>query len=126
MHRSKLQSIVIDCNDLETGARFWAHALGTEVAAEEQPPYAALKARPGGLRIVLQAVPEPKTAKSRLHLDIATDDVEAEVRRLERLGASRKHQVQDWWVMLDPSGNEFCVVPAAPDEFVADAHTWAC
>ena len=125
MHHSRLHSIVIDCNDLDAAARFWAHALGTEVAEDEQPPYAVLKASPGGVRIVLQAVPEPKTAKSRMHLDIATDNVEAEVRRLEGLGAVRKEQVQDWWVLLDPSGNEFCVVPAAIDEFAVDAQAWA-
>ncbi len=124
MHRSRLQTVVIDCNDLEASSSFWATALGTEVASEAEPPYRALRAMPGGLRILLQEVPEPKTAKSRIHLDIETDDVEAEVRRLEALGASRQQKVQHWWVMLDPSGNEFCVVPAAPDGLGDDAATW--
>ncbi len=124
MHRSRLQTIVIDCNDLEASSAFWAAALGTEVASEVEPPYRALNAMPGGLRILLQEVPEAKTAKSRIHLDIETDDVEAEVRRLEGLGAFRQQQVQHWWVMLDPSGNEFCVVPAAPESLGDDAATW--
>lgn len=123
MRRSRLQTIVIDCNDLEVSSAFWAAALGTEVASEVVPPYRALKAMPGGLRILLQEVPEPKTAKSRIHLDIETGDVEAEVRRLEGLGASRQQQVQHWWV-IDPSGNEFCVVPAAPESLRDDAATW--
>lgn len=124
MHRSTLQVIVIHCNDLEASSAFWSAALGTEVTNEAEPPYRALKAMPGGLRILLQQVPEPKTAKSRIHLDIETDDVEAEVRRLEVLGAFRQQQVQHWWVMIDPSGNEFCVVPAAPESLRDDAATW--
>lgn len=124
MHRSRLQTIVIDCNDLEASSEFWAAALRTEVASEVEPPYRALKAMPGGLRILLQEVPEPKTAKSRIHIDIETDDVEADVRRLEGLGASRQQQVEHWWVMVDPSGNEFCVVPTTPESLGSDGVTW--
>ncbi len=124
MHRSRLSTIVIDCNDIDAAKRFWTGALGTEVAAEDQPPYVTLKARPGGLRIVLQQVPEPKSCKSRVHLDFDTDDLEAEVRRLEALGATRTEKVEAWWIMQDPSGNEFCVVPADRQDLDSDANRW--
>ncbi len=124
MHRSRLSTIVIDCNDLDAAKRFWTGALGTEVAADDEPPYVSLKARPGGLRIVLQLVPEGKSCKSRVHLDFDTDDLEAEVRRLEGLGATRIEQVEAWWVMQDPSGNELCVIPAESDELGNDANSW--
>ena len=124
MHRSRLCNVIIDCNDLEVGARFWAGALGTTVASTEGP-YAFLETRAGDLEIGLQLVPEPKTAKSRVHLDFETDDLEAEVKRLEALGARRQHFVEGWWVMEDPHGNEFCVLPREPGTLGADARTWA-
>jgi hypothetical protein len=58
---------------------------------------------------------------SRVHLDIETDNVEAEVQRLEKLGARRKASIQTWWVMEDPCGHLFCVVPAHSDAFAAQA-----
>ncbi len=110
MHRSRLYAIVIDCDDLDAGVRFWSAALDATVKATDEP-YASLAVDGLSLSLLLQRVPEPKTAKSRVHLDIGTDDVEAEVRRLEGLGARRQAMVESWWVMEDPCGNEFCVVP---------------
>lgn len=126
MHRSRLHALVIDCDDLEAGVRFWTGALGTEVYEEPTPdnPYVGLKVTAGSLVILLQRVPEPRTAKSRMHLDIETDDVEAEVRRLEALGATRGEFVEGWWVMHDPNGNEFCVVPVQSEAFPDGALTW--
>ena len=123
MHRSRLCHAVIDVNALEAGASFWAAALGTRVAGVD-PPYAWLAAGAGSLRILLQLVPEPKTAKSRVHLDFETDDVDAEVRRLEGLGARRQRFVEEWWVMEDPYGNEFCVLPPQTDNFPGNATLW--
>ena len=123
MHRSMLSSVIIDCDDLDAGVRFWSGALGSEVATWESP-YVFLKTKPGGLHIGLQHVPEPKTAKSRVHLDIQTDDLDAEVARLEALGARRQQPVESWWVMQDPCGNEFCVVPAGQGDLPHDAATW--
>ena len=123
MHRSRLCHVVIDVNDLEIGARFWAAAVGTGVA-ETDPPYATLEKGAGDLRILLQLVPEPKTAKSRVHLDFETDNVEAEARRLEALGARRQRFVEHWWVMEDPFGNEFCVLPRQQESFPGDAAVW--
>ena len=123
MHRSALTQVVIDCDDLDAGVRFWSGALGARVASWDGP-YVTLGTEPGGLHIVLQRVPERKEAKSRIHLDISTDDRDAEVARLEALGARRKEQVEDWWVMEDPNGNEFCVLPADAGDLPGDAATW--
>ncbi len=123
MHRSRLCAIVIDVNDLEVGARFWASALGTAVSSTE-PPYAWLNGGAGDLMVGVQLVPEPKTAKSRVHLDLETDDIEAEVTRLEQLGAQRQRFVDHWWVMEDPFGNEFCVVARDPEKMTSDSATW--
>ena len=74
----------------------------------------------GHLKLLLQAVDAP----SRFHLDIETDDVEAEVRRLEVLGARRKEYIETWWVMEAPSGHIFCVVPPHTDDFPAHTNVW--
>lgn len=126
MHRSRLGSIVIDCDNLDAGVAFWSGALGMAPhwPADPADPYVALGTVAGGVRVLLQLVGEPKTAKSRLHLDIETDDVAAEVARLEQLGAQRHHAFPDYWVMRDPCGNEFCVVPPETDGFPAHTTVW--
>jgi hypothetical protein len=83
-------------------------------------PYVALTGEAGGLRVGLQRVQDT----SRIHLDIETDDVEAEVQRLEKLGARRKTFIERWWVMEAPSGHLFCVIPADHAEALAQAHVW--
>lgn len=123
MHYSMLSQIIIDCDNLEDGVHFWTAALGRDVA-EREPPYVFLQRLPGELTIGLQEVSEPKTAKSRVHLDFMADDLEAEVRRLEALGARRHAQVETWWVMLDPCGNEFCVLKNSRDDFKQYAKGW--
>src|SRR5690349_20724421 len=109
MHKSALTNIIIDCDDLEKGVTFWSAALGLKVT-EQQDPYVCLELLEGGLELCLQKVPEPKTAKNRVHLDIRSSDIEAEVKRLEALGAKRAVDMGSWWVMTDPCGNEFCVI----------------
>jgi hypothetical protein len=123
MHRSRLQTVVVDCDDIETGERFWTQALGVGVRGKDET-YVLLEPVCGELRFLLQRVPETKTAKSRVHVDIETDNLDAEVHRLEGLGARRVDFVDFWWVMLDPCGNEFCVVPARTEWFEASAKTW--
>jgi catechol 2,3-dioxygenase-like lactoylglutathione lyase family enzyme len=124
MHHSRLHSVMMDANDLETATRFWSAALGMEIAElEPGSAYARIESPIEGLTIELQRVPEPKTCKSRVHLDIETDDVEAEVHRLEGLGAHRREHIHDFWVMDDPSGNEFCVVPIQ-SAFFKRARAW--
>jgi len=124
MHHSRLACLVIDCktDDLGRETDFWSGALGLPVkdAPEGEPPYAALEPAPGQPKILLQQVQHD----SRVHLDIETDDQEAEVKRLEALGAKRIGFVKRWWVMEAPSGQRFCVVnPQSPD-FPAGANKW--
>ena len=109
MHKSKLVTAVIDCQteDLTEATHFWSAALGRKVSPSENPAkdkYVALGSGKEELIILLQKVPHP----SRVHLDIESDDIEAEVKRLEKLGAKRVEQVRTWWVMEAPTGQRFC------------------
>ena len=121
MHRSRLVAFGIDCQgqDLEPAAAFWSAALGRPVR-ENDGNYAMLEDRPDQPQVFVQRVDHP----SRVHLDIETDDVEAEVARLEALGARRVEQVKSWWVMEAPTGQRFCVVRPQRGELSADATTW--
>jgi catechol 2,3-dioxygenase-like lactoylglutathione lyase family enzyme len=125
MHSSRLHSVMIDCNDLKTAAHFWSGALGVGIAimGGDNDRYAALESPIPGLTIEFQQVPEPKSCKSRVHLDVETDDIEAEVHRLEALGARRQQFMERFWVMEDPSGNEFCVVGIQSNHF-EQARQW--
>ena len=125
MHKSRLCGFIIDCrtDDLAAAAEFWGHALGMEtraLPAEEGEKYVRLVDRTRELHIEVQRVDHP----SRVHLDIETDDVEAEVRRLEGLGARRVAQVHTWWVMEAPTGQRFCVVRKTSPGFDAGANEW--
>ena len=125
MHKSRLGGFIIDCRteDLDAAARFWGAALGLEAesAAEaKEALYRTLRAAPEEPHVQVQQVRHD----SRVHLDIETDDLPAEVRRLEQLGAKRIAAVADWVVMEAPTGQRFCVVPAQRADFAARAHTW--
>ncbi len=107
-HRSRLCHFVVDVGDLDEGVRFWTGALGAKevpVTAGSEHVYRKLKLPTSYIWVLLQLVATPKTAKATMHLDLETDDVEAEVRRLEALGASRHDHQQargfDFWVMTD-------------------------
>lgn len=117
MHRSRLAGFIIDCRTehLDAAAQFWSAALGLPVLGDDGPRYVRLDGAAHGLSIEVQQVDH----ESRVHLDIETDDVEAEVRRLETAGALRQHQGPRWWVMQAPTGQRFCVVQAR--ENLADA-----
>jgi predicted enzyme related to lactoylglutathione lyase len=125
MHKSKLSGFIIDCHtdDLDAAAHFWSGALGLpvrELPGPEGQSYKRLEDGQHGLDIEVQKVGHP----SRVHLDIETDDVEAEVRRLEGLGARRIQAVQTWWVMEAPTGQRFCVVRASTAHFAERASVW--
>jgi predicted enzyme related to lactoylglutathione lyase len=125
MHKSKLGGFIIDCrsDDLAAAAEFWGGALGMpvhELPGAENELYRRLDSGPIGLHIEVQKV----THDSRVHLDIESDDVEAEVRRLEALGAKRVQAVSTWWVMEAPTGQRFCVVPAESASFARKASRW--
>jgi predicted enzyme related to lactoylglutathione lyase len=124
-HRSRLAGFIIDCrtDDLDAAARFWSDALGLpigELSPEESATYAKLDGAPGDLHVEVQAV----THDSRVHLDIESDDVEAEVRRLESLGAKRIAAVHTWVVMEAPTGQRFCVVRMKHPERGAAPNVW--
>ena len=110
MHRSRLCAFLIDCKveDLDAAAEFWSKALGRAVGPQHpgEPNYRQLAGTEHEPMLGLQKVDHD----SRIHLDIESDDLEAEVRRLEALGAKRLQFVKRWWVMEAPTGHRFCVV----------------
>ena len=125
MHKSRLGTIVIDCrtDDIDAAARFWSEALGRRAETLADPgdsAYRELEGPPGEVKVLVQAVEHP----SRVHLDIETDDIEAEVQRLEALGAKRVAQVKRWWVMEAPTGQRFCVVRPQRADFEERASAW--
>jgi hypothetical protein len=123
MHKSRLAGFIIDCqsNDLEGAARFWSAALGMRDLGEEGEVYKRLDATARDLVIEVQAVAHT----SRVHLDVETDDIQAEVSRLEKLGAKRVEAVKSWQVMEAPSGQRFCVVRAKKSlDGAAGVTTW--
>jgi predicted enzyme related to lactoylglutathione lyase len=127
MHKSRLDGFIIDCRtaDLEAAAKFWSAALGFALKPvsmkPEQAGYRTFDTGPNGLNIEVQQVEHP----SRVHLDIETDHVEAEVERLVKLGAKRLGMVHDWCVMEAPTGQRFCVVRQhRRADFAAQANTW--
>jgi hypothetical protein len=124
MHRSRLCGFVIDCqaSDVDQAAAFWGGALGKPVApaAADAGPYRELTTRPDEVMLLVQSVDHP----SRIHLDIETDDLEAEVRRLEALGAKKVAFVKRWWVMEAPTGQRFCVVNPQRGSLEGKANEW--
>lgn len=125
MHRSRLTSVVIDCTeaDFERGAEFWSAALGRPLVSRNER-FSSLRGRTGGEGspyVGLQRVP---SAERAIHLDIETDDVEAEVARLAKLGARVKARIRNHVVMEAPSGHAFCVVSSRRGDFPAGAAEW--
>ena len=125
MHRSRLAAIVVDCEgaQVERDAAFWSAALGAQARRLADPAdsnYRRLD-MPGDQPTVL--VQQVEHA-SRVHLDIETDDIEAEVQRLEALGAIRVAQIKRWWVMQAPTGQRFCVVRPQRPDFAERANLW--
>ncbi len=125
MHKSKLAGFIIDCQttDLAGAASFWGGALGMELRqlpAGEADSYVQLVDPLEALHVEVQLVTHP----SRVHLDIETDDIDAEVRRLEALGATRVAKISSWWVMEAPTGQRFCVVRSVSSNFAAEARQW--
>jgi predicted enzyme related to lactoylglutathione lyase len=119
--------IVIDCSDLDRSARFWAGVLGYAAsppgdAQAGSQRYRGLQPESGvGIDVLLQRVPDVKSQKNRLHLDLRTPDLDTEVRRVLGLGASlltSEPVAEDGWlwhILADPDGNEFCVLQPPAD-----------
>jgi len=107
--------LVLDCNDPEALAPFWATALDyVPLGAVENYVLLVPDARPGP-KLLLQRVPEDKSGKNRMHLDIEVADIEALATSLEGLGAQRvradvvTEHGNHWILMADPEDNEFCI-----------------
>jgi predicted enzyme related to lactoylglutathione lyase len=131
MHRSRLCHFVIDVSDLDRGVSFWSAALNAveePVSEKSRGIYRKLRLPDSEIRILLQKTGDKKTSKERMHLDLEADDVEAEVRRLQTLGATRwDHQTErgfDFWILHDPWGNEFCVLQPEFPELLARQEPW--
>ena len=124
MHHSRLCSIVIDCKDadIDAAATFWGAAFGKPVGTKDADgKYVELTTGPDEPLILVQRVEH----ESRVHLDIESDDLEAEVARLEALGAKRLAFVRGrWWVLEAPTGQRFCVVRKQRDEFGPHLNEW--
>ena len=125
MHHSRLCALLIDCrtDDLDAAAQFWAAALGRAVDFDHpgtRGNYRMLASAPGEPLVQIQRV----THESRVHLDIESDDIAAEVARLERLGAQVLERLERWVVMRAPAGQRFCVVRVQRPGFAAHATRW--
>ena len=125
MHRSRINGILIDCNvdDIDTAARFWAEALGRPIDAHHpgtRGNYVMLETPEDEISVQIQRV----NHESRVHIDIETDDIPAEVERLEKLGATIHERMERWVVMRAPSGQRFCVVRVQRDGFPKGGTTW--
>ena len=120
-HRSRLAGFIIDCrtDDLEGAAAFWAAALGDAQVRPAEGSYVVLDNQAG-----LHAEVQKVAHESRVHLDIESDDVAAEVARLEQLGAKQVAAIKTWVVMEAPTGQRFCVIRAQTPDFAAKALTW--
>jgi len=109
----RLEEVVIDCHDPMRLAEFWQRVLGGYVVRQSHE-WVALEP-PHGITVSFQLVPEAKTVKNRVHLDVDVPDLEDAVAAAELLGATRHGEVVydelgGFQVMLDPEGNEFCFV----------------
>jgi predicted enzyme related to lactoylglutathione lyase len=116
-----VETISFDAGDPQAMGRWWGEALGWEVS--EADPGEVVVTPPSGsgqTELLFIAVPEGKSVKNRVHLDLRPDDQAAEVARFEALGATRVEVGQSddpdttWVVLADPEGNEFCILRATP------------
>lgn len=124
MHQSRLGAIVIDCqepDDLQALAGFWCGALGLSVSSDQPDDrYVALTGPEGEARVIIQRVEH----EPRVHLDIETDDKEAEAKRLIALGAKPVGKVKSWHVLEAPSGHRFCLIGPGRAGFAEKANRW--
>jgi hypothetical protein len=125
MHRSRFSTLLIDVPRAEApaAAGFWSAALGAAATATpEEPQFTELPGAFPGLVVAVQAVDDAP----RYHLDVETDDVEAETRRLVALGAVPVDRWRDCRVLRAPGGHLLCVIPQHSDDedFGRHARTW--
>ncbi len=110
----ELGNVTFDCEDPLKVAGFWSSVFDRPVKEGGSEFFAGIPGEQGRPNMLFMKVPEAKTVKNRVHLDLDADDREAEVQRLEGLGATKLAEKDEWgvrWtVMADVEGNEFCVV----------------
>ena len=115
----QLCEIGIDVEDLDRSAKFWSALLGLPGGGQRRGQYHNLGRQGSGPRVYLQKVPEKKTAKNRMHMDIAVVDVDTAAAQVEALGGKKLQEFDEYGqrgiVMADPDGNEFCLVSVAVD-----------
>ncbi len=119
-HKSRVCAVLfdVDSSSYEKAANFWAGALGRELQFDPSEKYTSLS---GELDYLVQSA---EKGREGVHIDIETDNVEAEVTRLEKLGAKKREKVKSWWVMISPGGHPFCVVPAQSKAWPKGAIEW--
>jgi hypothetical protein len=123
-HLSRISTVVIDlpASDHDRGLAFWAAAAGQPLPPLAHSEYHGDSLHGQEFCLLIQSLGD---GVPRVHLDIHTDNLDAEVARLERLGAQRVQRAHSWWVMRDPAGLLFCVIPAPAGELSeASAHRW--
>ncbi len=125
MHRSRINGLLIDCNtdDVDAAANFWAKTLGRPVDMNHpgsRGNYRMLETPPDELSVQVQRVEH----ESRVHIDIETDNIPAEVARLERLGATVDERKERWVVMRAPTGQRFCIVRVQRTNWPKNANQW--
>jgi predicted enzyme related to lactoylglutathione lyase len=123
MHHSRFSTVIIDCqtSDLPRAAKFWSQAFGRPAVEDPaNPTYVALQMRADEVLCQVQSVAH----ESRVHLDIETDDIDAEVTRLGKLGAREVERNKTWVVMEAPTGQRFCVGRPKSADFLRNANRW--
>ena len=124
-HRSRLCGVLVDvpAAGYDDDVAFWSAALQRDgVPEDDDPTYTTYGEATPGVEFMVQSVGDDR---SRIHLDIETDDVAAEVARLEALGATVVDRIETWVVMRDPVGIIFCVIRVQDaNRFQAEAKTW--
>jgi len=110
----RLEGITVDCLDKHRMAEFWCAVLGTTVRGEAEQYLGLKPVAPDQPRLVFQQVAELAQGRSRLHLDLEVEDLDAETARVVALGATLVQEVRElgtrWHVMSDPEGNLFCLI----------------
>jgi len=125
MHKSRLGALVVDCQTdiLFREAEFWSKALGSTPEAQDKltnDKYIRLYGQPGEAQVILQKVDHP----SRVHFDIETNNIDAEVERLETLGAIVVERKESWVIMEAPSKQRFCVIGPIRSDFETNSNVW--
>lgn len=125
MHKSRLGALVVDCQsgNLIEYTEFWGSVLGSEPESQEgqiNQRYVRLNGVPSEAQVILQKVDHP----SRVHLDIETDNIEAEVKRLLSLGAEVVERMEKWVIMEAPSKHRFCVIGPIRPDFEEKENVW--